>query len=235
MPRVAAARILRRMSGEQPNQTPETEVIACPACRHLLRVPLDWLGTQVQCPECRALFRAPVRDADGKLTEPQLLSAPTPAAPPPRRRFDAMLLLPAFGLMLCGVAGVLVNAVLLYLLLSDPVWGKSWAKAQVETVKKLGGAAPEEPPEQKAAKDEQEAERLARQFRVILPIALVVSAVVLAGGLSIALRRNYRLAQVACVLASVNIAHCCCVPGAAFGLWGLLMLGSDEGREHFLR
>lgn len=221
------------MSGEQSNQTPETEVIACPACKHLLRVPLDWLGTQVQCPECKALFRAPVRGADGKLTEPLLLT-PAPAAPV-RKRFDAMLLLPAFGLLLCGAIGVLVNGVLLYLLLSDPVWGKSWAKAQVETVRKLGGAAPEEPPEQKAAKDEQEAERLARQFRVILPLALVASAVVLAGGLSIALRWNYRLAQVACVLASINIAHCCCVPGAAFGLWGLLMLGSDEGREHFLK
>ena len=39
--------------------TPETEVIACPACKHLVRVPLDWLGTQVQCPECKAMFRAP--------------------------------------------------------------------------------------------------------------------------------------------------------------------------------
>ena len=222
------------MSGEQSHQTPETEVIACPACRHLLRVPLGWLGTQVQCPECKALFRAPARGADGKLTEPQLITAPAPAAPA-RKRFDAMLLLPAFGLTLCGVVGVLVNGVLLYLLLSDPAWGKSWAKAQIETVKKFGGAAPEEPPEQKAARDEQEADRLARQFRFILPLALAASAVVLAGGLSIALRWNYRLAQVACVIASVNIAHGCCVPGAAFGLWGLLMLGSEEGREHFLR
>ena len=24
---------------------PETEVISCPACKHLLRVPLDWLGS----------------------------------------------------------------------------------------------------------------------------------------------------------------------------------------------
>ena len=215
--------------------TPETEVIACPACKHLLRVPLDWLGTQVQCPECQAMFRAPVRGADGTLTEPELIARAAPAPPSPAsRKPDVMLLLPAFGLLLCGVMGLIVNGVLLYLLLSDPVWGKSWAKAQVETVRKFGGGA-EEPPEKRAERDDREAENLARQFRWILPLALVVSAVVFAGGLSIALRRNYRLAQIACVLASVNVAHCCCLPGAAFGLWGLLMLSSDEGREHFLR
>jgi len=59
--------------------------------------------------------------------------------------------------------------------------------------------------------------------------------VVLLGGLSIALQWNHRLAQVACVLAALNFAHLCCVPGAVAGLWGLLMLGSEEGREHFQR
>lgn len=215
------------MSGEQPNQTPETEVIACPACKHPLRVPLDWLGTQVQCPECKALLRAPVRGADGKLTEPQSL-----AAAPARKRFDAMLLLPAFGLLLCGIAGVLVNGVFLWLFVSDPAGGKGWAQNQVKELRKHGFGNPGTPEEQ-AAGDEQNAEQLAGISRWAFPLALAVSAVVLAGGLSIALRWNYRLAQVACVLASLNIAHFCCVPGAAFGLWGLLMLSSDEGREHF--
>src|SRR6478609_8325273 len=61
--------------GEYTNMTPETEVIACPACKYLVRVPLDWLGTQVQCPECKAMFRAPVRE-NGKLTEAELISRP---------------------------------------------------------------------------------------------------------------------------------------------------------------
>jgi hypothetical protein len=64
---------------------------------------------------------------------------------------------------------------------------------------------------------------------------LAVSAAVFVGGLSVVRRRNYRFAQIACVLAAVNVAHACCVPGALFGLWGLLMLNSDEGREHFRR
>jgi hypothetical protein len=225
------------MSEDTSNRTPETEVIACPACKHVVRVPLDWLGTQVQCPECKARFRAPVRGADGTLGPAELVSPASgdSSAPPARRRPDLMLLLPAFGLLLCGVAGVLVNAGLLFFLLSDPVWGQNWAKAQVEAVRKVSGAPAEDTPDKQAAKDDAEAEALLRQFRVILPVSLLVSAVVFAGGVGIVFRRGYRFAQVACVLAAVNVAHCCCVPGAVFGLWGLLMLGSEEGREHFLR
>ncbi|MBP3959066.1 hypothetical protein J8F10_27800 [Gemmata sp. G18] len=212
--------------------TPETEIIACPACKHLVRVPLDWLGTQVQCPECKAMFRAPVR-ADGKLTGAELLSRPatTADAPKARPRADVMLMLPAFGLLLCGVMGVLVNAWLL-VLVADPVKGKEWAGKQVDTLRKMGIGAGE-PPEKQADNDAQETERLLRQFQWILPASLVASGVVFLGGLSIVLRRNYRLAQVACVLAALNFAHLCCVPGAIAGLWGLLMLGSAEGREHF--
>src|SRR4051794_2498117 len=88
---------------------PETEVIACPACRHLVRVPADWLGQPVQCPECKASFKAPVRDGD-RLTDAELLSAPASTAPaPPRGKLDVMLLLPAFGLMLVGFASTAVN------------------------------------------------------------------------------------------------------------------------------
>ena len=214
--------------------TPETEVIACPACKHLLRVPLDWLGTQVQCPECKAMFRAPLRGADGKLTEPELISRPAPAttAPGPRKP-DLMLLLPAFGLLLCGVMGVVVNGMLLYVFVSDPAGARGWARNQMPALRQMGFGSPGTP-EERAAEDERNTEQLARHYQWIVPVSLLVSAVVFAGGFSIARRRNYRLAQLACVLASVNLAHCCCIPGAAFGLWGLLMLGSDEGREHFL-
>ncbi len=213
--------------------TPETEVIACPACRHLVRVPLDWLGQQVQCPECKALFRAPVREG-GRLSEPELISRPAPTTVAVPTRPDAMLLLPAFGLLLCGVMGVVVNGALLYLFLSEPGGGKQWAKNQIPAMRKMGIGA-EGPPETQAERDERDAEQLARTYRWVVPLSLAASAVVFAGGVSILRRRNYRLAKVACVLASLNVAHLCCVPGALAGLWGLLMLNSDEGREHFLR
>ena len=184
--------------------TPETEVIACPACKHLLRVPLDWLGTQVQCPECKAMFRAPVRTAGG-LTEPELLARPD-AAPPAPKKLDAMLLLPAFGLLFCGVTGMVVNAALLYMMLSDPAGGIGWAKGQVEALRK-SGFGKVETPEKQAEADERDAVQLVRYYQWILPLALAVSAVVFAGGVSMARRRHYRLAKVACVLAAVNVAH----------------------------
>ncbi|QJW96292.1 hypothetical protein [Frigoriglobus tundricola] len=210
--------------------TPETEVIACPACKHLVRVPLDWLGTQVQCPECKALFRAPVR-ADGKLTEPELVAGPAPAAARPARP-DAMLLLPAFGLLLCGIAGTIVNGVLAYQFVTDPAGATGWARNQVPALRQAGFGTPGTPEEQ-AAEDERNAAQLAGTYRWLTPVSFVVSVVVFAGGAAMARRRNYRLAQVACALAAVNVAHACCVPGALAGLWGLLMLNSDEGREHF--
>ncbi len=210
--------------------TPETEVIACPACKHLVRVPLDWLGTQVQCPECKALFLAPVR-AGGKLTEPELVAPPAPAAVRPARP-DAMLLLPAFGLLLCGIAGAIVNGVLLYQFATDPAGAMGWARNQIPALRQAGFGAPGTPEEQ-AAEDERSAAQLAGTYRWLIPLSFVISVVVFAGGLAMARRRNYRLAQVACALAAVNVAHACCVPGALAGLWGLLMLNSDEGREHF--
>lgn len=212
--------------------TPETEVIACPACKHLVRVPLDWLGTQVQCPECKAMFRAPRRE-NGQLTEAELLSRPASAVPK-RRKLDVMLLIPAFGLLLCGIVGTLVNGLLMYRLYSAADGGKEWARPQVETLHKLGiGKA--DTPEAQAQKDEEDVENLIRMQKWLLPIGFAVSVVVFAGGLSIVFRWSHRLSQVACVLASLNFPHLCCVPGAVAGLWGLLMLYSDEAREHFVR
>ena len=212
--------------------TPETEIIACPACKHLLRVPLDWLGTQVQCPECKAMFRAPVR-ADGKLTEQELISRPAAPAAAPRKP-DAMLLLPAFGLLFCGITGAIVNGVFQYQFFTDPAGAKGWARSQMPALRQAGFGTPGTPEEQ-AAEDERNADQLARVYQRVVPVSLLVSVVIFAGGLSMALRRNYRLAKVACVLASLNMAHGCCIPGALAGLWGLLMLSSDEGREHFLK
>ena len=211
--------------------TPETEVIACPACQHLVRVPLDWLGTQVQCPECKAMFRATVRQNGGP-TRAELISRPAPEQASPRKP-DLMLMLPAFGLLFCGVAGVIVNAVILYQMQSHPGGGTAWAKERmIPSLRQVGFGTPGTPEEQ-AAEDERNAGELARTYSWVLPLSLAVSAVVFVGGLSIVRRKNYRLARFACVLAALNVAHGCCIPGAVAGLWGLLMLNSDEARDHF--
>ena len=215
---------------------PETEVIACPACKHLVRVPLDWLGQQVQCPECKAMFLAPVREG-GKLTEPVLLSSPAPAAPAnPRQGMDPMLLLPAFGLLVLGFAGFVVGAVLTYRYFKDPLEATDDVLMLIKESRKRGlmTQGPEEP-EARAEFDKDLARRRTPAVRVLVPVFAVVSALIFYGGVAIATRRHYRMAKLACVLALVNVPYGCCFPGVLVGLWGLLMLNSDEGREHFLR
>jgi hypothetical protein len=210
----------------------ETEVISCPACKHPLRVPQDWLGQQVQCPECKAKFKAPIRAAEGGLTAPELLEPPTTTTQA-RKKADPMLLLPAFGLLFCGVAGTIVNAVIAYDVF-DPHAGMRWAKNQIPALRQVGLWS-DDPPNDRDKLDEQRAEDMVRTFRWVLPVAGLVSAVVFLGGLSIVLRWNRRLAQSACVLAALNVPHLCCVPGSVTGLLGLLMLASDEGRAHFAK
>jgi hypothetical protein len=213
--------------------TPETEVISCPACHHLLRVPLDWLGQSVQCPECRGTFRAPVRDGNG-LTKPELLSQPAAPQPVHRKRIDALLLLPAFGLMLCGTAGLIVNGIFSYRFLADRDWSNQYLQARIAEFRASGFGA-DEPLEEREKLDAQRAHDWAKNLRWVLPAMGILSALAFLGGLSIALGWNMRLAQVGCVAASLNVSGLCCVPGAIAGIWGLLMLNSAEGHAHFKR
>ena len=200
---------------------PETEVITCPACRHLLRVPADWLGQTVQCPECRATFRAPVRDGD-RLTEPELLSRPgeSPAAP---RRADAALWFPAFGLMLVGVISVVVDSAALIAIARDPAGYEQAKRADAEDVAKKLGQDPRELADKGIVRWQ--------TFAAAAGWGVACGAVSFLGGLGLARRRWRRLAQAGCVTAVLNVAGCCCVPGALFGIWGLLMLASGEGRS----
>ena len=211
--------------------TQETEVISCPACSHLLRVPADWLGQAVQCPECKAMFKAPIRDGD-KLTAPELIFRPAPVNGSQRKKLDAMLLLPAFGLLLCGAMGAIVNGYFLSKLFFDREGGQEWARNQTQALQKMGLGTPGTPGTDEL-RNEQDSAQLQRFYRWIVPLSLILSLVVFLGGLSVALKWSLWLAQVGCILAMVNIAHGCCVPGAVAGLWGLLMLNSEEGRGHF--
>lgn len=217
--------------------TPETEVIACPGCKHLVRVPLDWLGTPVQCPECKAMFRAPTR-VGGKLTDAELLSRPAspPDAPKPRPRLDPMLLLPAFGLLVCGCAGLAVGATNAVRYLRDADAPTQDVRQMIHEARK-SGVFTDGPPEggARAQFDDDLAAARGRPLRVLIPLFAVVSGFVFYGGVAMATRRHYRMAQLGCALAAVNLAYGCCVPGAVAGIWGLLMLGSEEGREHFRR
>ena len=211
---------------------PETEIVSCPACRHLVRIPADWLGQPVQCPECRAKFTAPARDGD-RLTEAVLLAGPPDApAQPPRRGRDLLLMLPAFGLMLLGFTGLVVNGWHTVQYAQNPAAAEDDA-ANVFANWKKEPRFGEKVDEEEERRHKEATDRAAGVVRVMMPGFAIVSALVCYGGLAILRGRHYRLAQLGCVLACLNFANGCCFPGAIVGIWGLLMLRSEEGRGHF--
>src|SRR5437773_1884203 len=144
-----------------PFMAQETEVISCPACNHLLRVPLDWLGQSVQCPECKATFKAPVRVGDG-LTAPELISRPAAPGGPAtaRKRLDPMLLLPAFGLLVVGFTGLVVGGANTARYLGDPAAAKQDVLQLIEESGRRGLApAGSDDPTERARADGGQAER----------------------------------------------------------------------------
>ena len=201
----------------------ETEVISCPACKHVLRVPPDWLGQTVQCPECQATFTSPRRDG-GALTEAVLLTDSRPVQPI-RKSADVALWLPAFALMLLGVVSLVVNSLTLADIANDPAQFEERKKAEAAEMSKLFGQDPQAGANNPGA-----------NWPVLAGITgwgIVCGVASFAGGLGMALRKWYWLARLGSALAVVNFAGCCCVPGAFVGVWSWMLLRSDEGREHF--
>ncbi|MFO0803850.1 MAG: hypothetical protein U0791_12115 [Gemmataceae bacterium] len=206
--------------------TPETEVIACPACRHLVRVPADWLGTQVQCPECRAQFTAPIRVGD-KLGEAVLLSQPDAKTTPARPSADRALWLPAFALMLLGVVSLVSNAAALYAIATD-------RNAYEEQKKEQGADWAEQMGQDRKLGEDHFAANWKAQLGLTV-WGVVCSGASFAGGAAIALRRGYAVARLGSALAAVNFHFLCCVPGAIVGGRAWMLLGTEEGRAHFQR
>jgi len=205
----------------------ETEVIACPACRHLVRVPADWLGQAVQCPECRATFTAPRREGD-RLGEAMLLTSPPPDANtrPARRPADAALWIPAFGLMLLGIISLVVNGLTLAQIARDPQEFEARKKDQAAEMAQQLGQDPKQVGENNPGAN----------WPVLLGVTIwsvFCGGMSFAAGLAMALRKGYRLARIGSALAIVNFAGFCCVPGALVGAWSLALLRTEEGREHF--
>lgn len=215
----------------------DEEVISCPVCRHALRVPVEWLGSEVQCPECRSIFRAPQRGADGRLGEGQLLTAEavTPSRP---RGPDWLLMLPAFGLIVLGGLSLFLNAMTI-LNPADPAAKK---QAYVEFFQKArekgyldDGPTDADPDKQKQLRKQFDEERAETALKYETPVAVtcaILAALTLAGGMAIVMRRYFLLAVLGSVAAFLNISVCCCLPGAILGTWTLFLLFTG-GRDHF--
>jgi len=211
------------------------EVISCPACRHALRVPADWLGTQVQCPECKSTFRAPTYSSDGRLGEGVLVTDGGDTTAPRRRK--SMLMLPGIGFLLLGSVSLVLNLFSIVSMANTPEPLKKQLFENIQEARTKHGIFNDDPPDEKVRKnlDEARVVEFMTYKRWGLMGCAALAAITFAGGLAIVTRRFYGLALLSCVAATLNLSSFCCLPGAPLGLWALVLLLGSTGREHFRR
>lgn len=219
-------------------------IIHCPACQRPLRVGSHALGQRGRCSHCHANFSIP-RLPDGSAGAPVL-----------RSTIRRSLIIPAVGLLLLGLAGLLVNGYLATLFYFQPGSDVAYARTQLVQLRQMQKLSQYKPLEQDwehgprasvagvpmAAYTAQIAEDLADEpvaqswAPSLLPVQLgsaVLSLLVFLGGLSIIRGKFYAYALLSCVLAVLNINHLCCIPGVIVGIWGIVMLARDDVRLHF--
>lgn len=186
------------------------ESITCPGCQKPIRVPPDVLGQRAQCPFCKCHFQAPIRSADGALTSPTLIRR-NPFAE--SRTFG-----PGAALILVGLLGVLTNAAQVARAYSDP---DEFARQVRDDLEKMNLA--------------DQAERTIRWMPMVRAGFLILSGLVVAGGVAMLRQRRHGLAMVGSLAALFNVASCCCVLGFPAGAWALYVLRDPELQAQFHR
>ncbi|HET6572630.1 MAG TPA: hypothetical protein VFG68_03430 [Fimbriiglobus sp.] len=216
--------------------------ITCPGCGKPLHVPAAAVGKLARCPHCRAALRLPADPG----ASPELVRT-GPAIP-------RILFIPAFGLLVLGLAGTLVNAYLAARMSLETGFARDFARGRVREVRSaesmsgamskptgwsdapgaaVGGAAAVVAAEEEA--DEKLAAAWARGMTPLHWASAAVSAVVLLGGVAALRGRWLPVAVAGCVAAILNVNHLCCLPGAVVGVWGLLALARDDVRAWIKR
>jgi hypothetical protein len=210
------------------------DVIHCPACNFQLRLPPELAGSAVECPQCHTRFTAPVPAV-----------RPAGDRPPPGRDYDAVAqpvgdyvhAPPAGGggVIAAGIALLIVSllsAGFFALMISGFAEVK---KDPTEFNKAMEQAMDRNPnlgPQQRA--------QMQQWFSWLRDNGLAASAVQLAlnlatllGAILMIARRGYILAVLACILA-LNPTNCPgCILQVPFGIWGLIALLSESGRQAF--
>ena len=194
-----------------------SELIACPACKHALRVPENLFGKPVRCPECKSYFTAPTHDAEGKLGEPVLLPQPTPRAQPAAagtRVSDSPLFMPAMLLILVSFVGFIVNGYMTWMVFTD------FARAEQAIGWLFQG---------------QQDERVLRGAPIAFSVVFSFNVISLLAGFAILFRRYRWLGILGSVLAMINIGNCCCLLGLPAGGYCLIKLIDPDLKPLFTR
>ena len=138
----------------RPKSLPVRRVDICSACRST--------GSDDRCSARNAGLNSRHRFRMGEtLTEPVLLAHPSARAPAAKKKLDTMLLLPAFGLLCCGVAGLIINGIQTYQFLADPNGSQQSIRDQLTRLRGAGFRA-DDPPTERDKRDDECAEETVR-------------------------------------------------------------------------
>ncbi len=226
------------------------EIIYCPSCNHKLRVPEEMLGQTVQCPLCQLVFTTPTR-ANASIPVVRPVAPPTdvqptgpypagvqPLGPPPAlwasdpadtaEKALTKVRPPAIALLVIGIIGWLLNAVSAVF---SNIGGAALAAKELNDQRNLFErlAGPEAAMQDAALTPEQ---MVSVKLAMFVGLLLACTGIIV-GAIQMLRLRGYGLAVCACFLAALNFNSCCCIPGAAIGIWALVVLMSPEVRRAF--
>ena len=208
-----------------------SELVNCPNCGEMARVPEALYGQAVRCPACKTMYVSPKPTPEGGWTVARAVKDIRGTDPDPDRADRAFNpFVPGLGLTLVGIVAFLVNSVVAYQVFTDP---------EGFTNRMLQGI--EEARDNRKI-DEETATMLldgfknsVPQLQVALPAFMGISALMVGGGLSMISRRFYWLAVLGSLATFVNFANLCCCVGAPLGIWSLVVLFNPDTRMLFRR
>jgi len=212
---------------------------ACPQCQKKLRVPANAVGKSIRCPNSSNVVAEPAET--GTTAEPpKLRPQPRPPEPEPEpdsyeepsrdddeddyrerrwprieRHRSAGGAFMAAAICLLMVAG---------LGLAFDLFGVCFAVLAPEQP-----INPQDPP-------------LVQEIQNNLhgPVAsagqgffALLSAVTIIGSIQMLRQKTWGFALAACLLSMVNVGNCCCVLGLPVGIWGLILLLSQDVKDRF--
>jgi hypothetical protein len=222
---------------------PDDLLIPCPACGTKLRTPPSALGQTVFCSECKAPMKLP--EAVGLPAKRLIGGAGKAFAIPPK------ILIPMFGLLVFGFAGVLVNGYFWYLFETQPGADKEIALKLVHQLRATTTDPAEGPRKDKnltdaekdaaidkamaaqAEDDDKLAAAWAPRLKEVSPWFALVSFGEFLGGVAFLRKKWMPLAWLGCLCAVGNLNQGCCFPGGILAIWGGFVLISTEGRRYF--
>jgi predicted Zn finger-like uncharacterized protein len=228
------------------------EVVTCPQCERQLRVPDELVGQRVKCPTCGTNFTAnvsagpPISAEDEAGHQPAHPHEAYQGEERPRQRvsdefedqaYDESgaprrserkqralnsLKAPAILLIVTGVLGILVNIF--------QIGFVALAKPAPPPPVVANGVKPN--PMDDLLREIQKNQ--AGPLPIVLGVVfLVISSIVVLGGIAMLRGRGYGLSTAGTILAMVNLGNCCCILGLPFGIWSLVVLLNEDVKNAF--